>query len=114
MTALSNEIDELEIHYLPHYDLIKLHKIIFIFVRQRAPSYLAFSPLSPFVVMAEGLWQKEEGSFIGYGDEKGGLNFTVQSIVTPILVCLITGLCQPLITNQRSDIVFNNRQTVPL
>lgn len=31
MTALSNEIAKVEIHYLPHYDLIKLHKMILIF-----------------------------------------------------------------------------------
>lgn len=36
MTALSNEIAKVEIHYLSHYDLIKLHQIIFIFVTQRA------------------------------------------------------------------------------
>lgn len=46
MTALSNEIAKVEIHYLPHYDLIKLHKMILIFPRQRAHSYAAFSPLS--------------------------------------------------------------------
>lgn len=46
MTALSNEIGKVEIHYLPHYDLIKLHKMILILLRQRAPSYLAFSSLS--------------------------------------------------------------------
>ena len=42
MTALSNEIAKVKIHYLPHYDLIKLHEIILIFLTQRAPSYLAF------------------------------------------------------------------------
>lgn len=31
MTALSNEIAKVEIHYLQHYDLIKPHKIILIF-----------------------------------------------------------------------------------
>ncbi len=46
MTALSNEIVKVEIHYLPHYDLIKLLEIILIFLQQRAPSYLAFSPMS--------------------------------------------------------------------
>lgn len=46
MTAQSNEIVKVEIYYLPHYDLIKLHKMMLIFVQQRTPSYLAFSPLS--------------------------------------------------------------------
>lgn len=46
MTALSNEIAKVEIHYVPHYDLIKLHKMILIFLQQRARSYLAF-PLEP-------------------------------------------------------------------
>lgn len=30
VTALTNEIAKVKIHYLPHYDLIKLHRIIFI------------------------------------------------------------------------------------
>lgn len=46
MTALSNEIAKVEIHYLPHYDLIELHKMILIPVLQRAHSYQAFSSLS--------------------------------------------------------------------
>lgn len=46
MTALSNEIVREEIHYPPHYDLIKPHKFILIFPPQRFPSYLAF-PLEP-------------------------------------------------------------------
>lgn len=46
MTALSNEIGKVEIHYVLHYDLIKLHKMILIFLQQRARSYLAF-PLEP-------------------------------------------------------------------
>ncbi len=46
MPALSNEIVKVEIHYLPHYDLIKLHKMLLILLQQRAPSYLAFSSLS--------------------------------------------------------------------
>lgn len=103
-TALSNEIAKVEIHYLPHYDLIKLHKIIFIFLGQRTPSYLAFSTLSLHEVMAKGLWQEEEGSFNGCGGEKRGLNFTIKSIVTQILVCLITKLRQHFITNQTSNI----------
>lgn len=40
--ALSNEIAKVEIHYVPLYDLIKRHKMILIFPRQRARSYLAF------------------------------------------------------------------------
>lgn len=31
MTALTNEIAKVEIHYLPHYDLIKLHRTVSIF-----------------------------------------------------------------------------------
>lgn len=46
MTALSNEIAKVEIHYVLHYDLIKLHKMILIFLQQRTRSYLAF-PLEP-------------------------------------------------------------------
>lgn len=77
MTALSNEIAKVEIHYLPHYDLIKLHGIILIFLQQRAPSYLAFSPLSLNEVGSvweqflhlwlKGLWKGEEWSFNGCG-----------------------------------------------
>lgn len=33
MTALRNETAKLKIHYLLHYDLIKLHKIISIFLQ---------------------------------------------------------------------------------
>lgn len=36
MTAMSNEIAKVGIHYMPHYDLFKLHGIILIFLRQRA------------------------------------------------------------------------------
>lgn len=46
MKPHSNETATVEIHYLPHYDLIKLHKSILIFLQQRAPSYLAFPHLS--------------------------------------------------------------------
>jgi len=42
MTALSNDIAQVEIHYLPHYDLIKLHGITRIFLWQRVPLHLAF------------------------------------------------------------------------
>ena len=77
MTALSNEIAKVEIHYLPHYDLIKLHRIILIFLQQRAPSYLAFSPLSLNEVgsvteqflhlWSKGLWKGGGDSFNGCG-----------------------------------------------
>lgn len=81
MGALSNEIAKVEIHYLPHYDLIKLRKIILIFPRQRAPSYLAFPPFSLDEVMAKGRWQEEEGSFNGCGRGRGGLNFTISKVL---------------------------------
>ena len=44
MTARSNETAKVEIYYLPDYDLIKLHKTMFIWLQQRAPPYLAFPP----------------------------------------------------------------------
>lgn len=44
MTSMSNETAKVKIHYLPHYDLIKLHGIIFIFLSHGAPSYVAFPP----------------------------------------------------------------------
>lgn len=33
MTAMSDEIPKVEIYYVLHYDLIKLHKIILIFLQ---------------------------------------------------------------------------------
>lgn len=45
MTALRNETAKVKIHYLLHYDLIKLHKIISISLRYRAALCLVFSPL---------------------------------------------------------------------
>ena len=46
MTARCNETAKVEIYYLPDYDLIKLDKMMLILLQQRAPSYLALSPLS--------------------------------------------------------------------
>ena len=37
MTAMSDEMPKVEVHYVLHYDLIKLHKIILIFLQQGTP-----------------------------------------------------------------------------
>lgn len=37
MTAMSDEIPKVEVHYVLHYDLIKLHKIILICLQQGTP-----------------------------------------------------------------------------
>lgn len=47
MTAMSDEIPKVGIHYVPHYDLIKLHKIISIFPPARGPLFYLASPLEP-------------------------------------------------------------------
>lgn len=47
MTAVSDKILEVEIHYVLHYDLIKLHKIILIFFPARGPFLYLASPLEP-------------------------------------------------------------------
>lgn len=45
MTALSNEIVKVGIHYLLHQDLIKLHKMTLIFLEQRASLFPGLSPV---------------------------------------------------------------------
>lgn len=44
MTAMSDEIPKVEIYYVLHYDLIKLHKIILIFLQRGAPLLSGLSP----------------------------------------------------------------------
>lgn len=53
--------------------------------------------------MARRLWQEEEGSFIGRGGEKEGLNFIIQSIFTQVLACIISTFGQLLTANQTLD-----------
>lgn len=44
MTAMSDEIPKVDIYYVLHYDLIKLHKIILIFLQWGAPLLSGLSP----------------------------------------------------------------------
>lgn len=86
MTPMSNGTAKVKIHYLPHYDLIKLHRIIFIFLSQRAPSYVAFPPCACIrkVVLQEKSWayslrsaaEKKKNPLISQAVRKiKGLNF---------------------------------------
>lgn len=75
MTALSNEILKVGIHYLPHCNLFKVHRILLIFVWPSAPLYVAFSSSSIYKVrghcglMPKGLQREQEflsSCYIGF------------------------------------------------